>query len=217
MAGLSIEFLRLEEFRVAGLAAHRFTSFNTPLRLHEEDVLEFLFAYCAELWPNHFRDARIATNDSLIIEVQELYDTTSATFHAWFQCFGEPIINHIDNIDRHAYTALMWASVLGHENCVQALLRAGASVEAGATRRRLTALGLVAGDGHEKVVEMLHKAGASLNPRVQLKDSPLITVISDESGCHLNMAKWLLALGPDVVYLSHSSGTALHVACSRGN
>src|SRR5205085_4514458 len=70
-------------------------------------------------------------------------------------------------------TALMTASRTGRVGAVQALLDAGAKVDA-ADRRGQTSLVWAAADGHAAVVEALIRAGADVHARLKSGFTPLL-------------------------------------------
>lgn len=236
MAQLSIRILRLEEI---GLIAEDDFKFRciTPVVVNENDPVETLLVYCAEHWPKHFRDARLATNDGLMSSVQELYDTRSLTFQLWFSVFWKACytFNRVPHVN-----PLQLAAILRHENVLEILLQSSrADIEdcdweghtaliwaskfnhrkivqmllrAGASveARKMSALQHAAENGHEEVVEMLLKAGAPVDTGGKYRPKPLHSAI--RAG-HVNVVKILLAAGADMSTSSGLHGSALHLAC----
>lgn len=93
--------------------------------------------------------------------------------------FGDPLVS--DKVERNDYCyndpPLSEAGAEGYENCVAALLAAGADPDAMTAGMRLTPLHLAAWAGHAGMADLLLKGGADVEGRGQARLTPLRTAV----------------------------------------
>ncbi|KAJ9654756.1 hypothetical protein H2198_006274 [Neophaeococcomyces mojaviensis] len=119
-------------------------------------------------------------------------------------------INESDDAGR---TAIMWASQLGHEKVVQALLDKGADVNAQGGYYG-NALQEASYGGHEKVVQMLLEKCVDVNAQGGYFGNALQAA---SHGGHEKVVQMLLDAGADVNAQGGRFGTALHAATAAGH
>jgi len=99
---------------------------------------------------------------------------------------------------------VLWLAVAAEKpEIVQALLAAGANVNARTDDRKSTALRAAARAGHADIVSMLVKAGVEVNARTNCGETALL--LAAESG-HIEVVRMLLGAGARANIRSHSKG-----------
>lgn len=125
-------------------------------------------------------------------------------------------VNGVGDNDDSMYcdaTALIYAAEGGYTDCVDALLAAGADVDA-RDYSEVTALQAASANGHLACVALLIEAGADLDAVNDMEESALY--IATE-GVHIECMGALIAAGADVDAANHMGHTPLLNAASAGS
>lgn len=89
MTRICTSFLCLEDYRSAAQTLPR--KFEDKSRIDDvaekNNHIESFFAYSAEHWPHHFRDADIPMNEDFTATISQFYDTDRNLFNVWFSIF----------------------------------------------------------------------------------------------------------------------------------
>lgn len=94
--------------------------------------------------------------------------------------------------DGENFTPLLRASMNGHTDCVEALINAGANVEAQNVRGNTALIGAAFG-GHDKIVELLLQAGADVNLPNKRNETPLLLACGQKG--HISCVELLIKAG----------------------
>ncbi|ERF75648.1 hypothetical protein EPUS_08801 [Endocarpon pusillum Z07020] len=119
----------------------------------------------------------------------------------------------VNRTDRDGNTALMWASLRGHEKVVQMLLDWGADVNVQGGRYG-NPLRVASSGGHEKVVQMLLDWGADVNVQGGRYGNPLRVA---SSGGHEKVVQMLLDRGAEINAQGGLYSNPLQAASLRGH
>ncbi len=114
---------------------------------------------------------------------------------------------------RRAQTALMWAVAEGHSEVAQALINAGALIDA-RSNGGFTPLMFAAQGGHPDSIRILLASGADINHASLDGTSPLLVALA---GGHWNVTELLLEHGAAPNRADNRGFTALHYAAMRSN
>jgi len=121
---------------------------------------------------------------------------------------------HDENIDvnkkDHGYTALMYASMEGHSECVRLLAEARADLNIISDSDGMTALMYASMEGRSECVEVLIGAGADLDVRGYYTDKTALMWASHRE--HSACVALLVAHGADRTIISRQGRTACDLA-----
>ena len=130
---------------------------------------------------------------------------------------GDRVSSRNINVNKHnelGHTVLLRASCVGHHACVEALIKAGASVNKVATSES-SPLVSAAWAGERKTLELLLTAGADVNEADGHGDTALMWAVKKGN---LDCARLIIQSGADVNRTTKEAGrTALMMAASAGH
>ncbi|CAG0906285.1 unnamed protein product, partial [Cyprideis torosa] len=112
------------------------------------------------------------------------------------------------------FTALHFATYLGHTSSVAFLLEMGAPVEAAVREWNATPLHLACGKGHFHCAQLLLNAEANVNSQDRDGRTPFLMAAA---GNHVDILKLLVRSGADISLPDDDNRTALHYASGRGH
>ena len=169
------------------------------------------FAYCARLWPLHFREARVESSKNADISdlALQISHPGSRCYKKWVQEYNK---NYYDEIT-DSCSQLTVASLFGHNVIVKTLLDKDADVNAQGGHYG-NALQAASYRGHEQLVKMLLDKDAEVNAQGGRYGNALQAASCEG---HEQVVKTLLDKDADVNAQGGLYGNALQAASYRGH
>jgi hypothetical protein len=173
---------------------------------------EFL-VYAAEHWANHFREAKIREEATVLKSALDVCNTQSKRFLTWFQVYWTSVVPYTGRCPL-GFTGLIVGSYFGLGIMVKLLLDKSADPNSEMDTDGRTPLSWAAQRGHKAVVGLLLDKGADPD----LKDNAGLPPLSWAAwGGHEAVARLLLDRGADPDYKDVDGRTPLSWAAWEGH